>query len=152
MSALLTIAVLIAAIWKFAKWIRSEHVTSESNKSYRTENKSPFSQRWFDSRAIKTRNGKATVIEMQGTEVDKFLLWASGGEPLGLLSRGQAKTWEGGQTAHLPDGTPHGEVYIWAQIYCRPNGTHSRVAVAAMSDPGDKESAKAAVREWRRSH
>jgi hypothetical protein len=36
------------------------------NESYRIENKSPFSQRWFDSRAIKTRNGKATVIEMQG--------------------------------------------------------------------------------------
>jgi hypothetical protein len=40
----------------------------------------------------------------------------------------------------------------WAQIRRNPNGTHSRMAVAAMSDPGDKESAKAAVREWRRSH
>jgi hypothetical protein len=54
MSALLSIALLIAVICAFAKRIRSEHVPSGSNEAYRTENKSPFSQRWLDSRAIKT--------------------------------------------------------------------------------------------------
>jgi hypothetical protein len=40
------------------------------------------------------------------------------------LSRREAKTWEGAQQAFTPDGSLHGELYVWAQIRRKPNATH----------------------------
>jgi len=119
------------------RWIRSEHITSESNESYRTENKSPFSQRWFDGRAIKPRNGKATLIEMKGPEVDRFLLWAMASQsascPVGKLRPGKALSKLSLRTRPCMESSTSGRRFAGT-----PNGTHSRVAVAAMSDPDDK--------------
>jgi hypothetical protein len=70
--------------------------------------------------AGQSRPGKATLIEMKGPEVDRFLLWVNDGEPLGKLSRGQVKTWEGAQQAFAPDGSLHGELYVWAQSRRNP--------------------------------
>jgi hypothetical protein len=39
------------------------------------------------------------------------------------LSRREAKTWEGAQQAFTPDGSLHGELYVWAQIRRKPNAT-----------------------------
>jgi hypothetical protein len=41
----------------------------------------------------------------------------------------EAKTWEGAQQAFTPNGSLHGELYVWAQIRRNPNGTHYRFAV-----------------------